>query len=246
MSLPPVNYETIKYNDEFQAYLFDNRRDLYVALWAAKFDISGMPPEQQKRICLIYKQFIEAKENWFPAKRASKINAPIPARDEIREWVKLRIDIFGEKGKTAYHAGTMPGRKVCFRNSREDIIEKSAEKLTLVLEKISKKFPTMINILLHNMSARFVITPGGGDIVMNKSGGAAGNHVQARGRHWLMLKEDDIFGTEEAGESTITEEIFHLMDYSAVDTSVGEIETCRQELITYSNILDKRLNGQTH
>lgn len=244
MTLPAINYETIECNEEFKSFLEKNRSDWYKYLRFYNFDIHALPPKQKQRLFEIYKLFVEKKENWFPAKRASKIKPPVIKRETIENWIKARIRIFGIDSKDMYKIKPKKGDHVHFENSQEAIERKSVEKLTRIFEKIGRIFPSMLNIILNNINVKFVITPSDNAITLGESQSSRAMHYADKGRQWLLFTEKDIFGEEETCYSGILHEIFHFIDYSAVDTSFAEYQSCRTNEIAYSDILNERLGGE--
>lgn len=239
MTLPAINYETIKGNEEFKSFLEKKYNKWYKYLRFYNFNIDVLPLREKQRLFEIYKLFVEKKENWFPAKRASKTKPPIIKRETIKSWLRGRI-LF-------YHA---PGNsKFAFERSFGVIADKATERLLPIFEDIAVKFPTMINILIQNTNTKFVIVQSNIEINSTKESGKnsdlKGKTGGAMEDNFVILKEEDIFNEkEEAIESLFRHEIYHLLDSVAVDTSLPLYASCRQTLIGYVEVLNERLRGK--
>jgi len=237
MALPAINYETIKGNEEFKSFLERKHNDWYKYLRYYHFDIDALPPKPKQRLFEIYALFIEKKENWFPAKRASKTKPPVITKEAIKNWLKGRILFF--------HSPDNP--KFKFERSFKEIANKAIERLLPIFEDIAVKFPTMMNILIRNTNPKFAIVQHNIEIASEKE-----KNNQLKGKYGgqvsgnlVCLGEDDIFNEkEEAVESLFRHEIYHLLDLVAVDTSLPLYASCRQTPIGYVEILNERLRGK--
>lgn len=239
MALPGINYETIECNQEFKSFLEKSRNDWYKYLRFYNFDIQALPSKQKQRLFEIYKLFIEKKENWFSAKRASKTKPPIVKRETIKNWLKGRIAFC--------HAPD--NLKFKFNRSFEDIKNKTIERLLPVFEEIAVKFPTIINILIQNTNPKFVIIQHNLEIgsakEKNRHAGLKGKTGGQVNGNLVYLREEEIFSEKgEAIESLFRHEIYHLMDLVAVDTSLPLYASCRQAPIGYVEVLNERLRGK--
>lgn len=230
MSFPPINYETIKDNVEFQSYLFDKRRGLYMALWGAKYDINQVPFAEKKEILRAYKQFVEAKETLFPSGGKS----PTISRQQIIEWLDqpYRIKLAGDDGFIMSSAELKTG----LRN-----------RLLPILENIAKEMPQIMNIIMKNKRLVFEIVPEA-SIMMTVDGKMGGMGYRAWdeticiGDYSIVNEKENIF------KSMLSHEMYHAFDFLSVDTTIPGLEgnknSSRKEIITFSDIVNQKLKNR--
>lgn len=249
VSLPLINYETIKYNYEFKYSLRDRYPILFSWLDTTKSDIAQIPPKELRQILKLYKQFVEEKENWFQTNRISSKKSPVIPRETLKAWLEHGIKFVTPAPN--FLSKFLFKAMVKYNRPKEVIRKKAVERLLPVLEHIAKETPTIMNILVYNTRPKFFIYPSSMEKLIGSSEGEAGALI-CTSRN-ITLKEDELFDDKEKPsikrtECIIRHEFYHLIDFAAinVDAPTKRLPYYRKSFIGYSSILNERLNGRLY